>query len=219
MPNRRKPNRSSTLRRAILAVFVLWLLPPAGMAGKFNRALSIGDQAPSWSGLVGVDGRKRALADFADAKLVVLVFTCNHCPVATANQARLVALQRDFSARGVQLAAICSNPGDEDSLPAMKERAQAEGYNFPYLRDADQSAARSYGARQTPTALVLDGDRKVRYMGSIDDHWQDAAQVRRDYLRDALEALLAGQKVPIAETRPQGCEIPLVESKSPPAKP
>jgi peroxiredoxin len=192
------------------------LVPPASaFAGKFNRALSIGDKAPQWSGLLGVDGRKRALADFADAKLIVLVFTCNHCPVATASQDRLVALQKEFLDRGVRLVAVCSNLGQEDDLPAMKERAESNGYNFPYLRDADQSVGRAYGARQTPTALVLDGDRKIAYMGAIDDSWEDAGRVERDYLRDAIEALLAGQRVPVAETRPQGCEIPYLDANRP----
>lgn len=202
-----------------VAVLMLLLMPLVATAGKFNRALTIGDQAPDWSGLAGVDGRKHALADFADAKLVVLVFTCNHCPVATANQTRLIALQKDFESRGVRLVAICSNPGDEDGLPAMKKRAEAEGYNFPYVSDADQAVAKSYGARHTPTVLVLDAERKLRYMGAIDDNWQDAAQAKRSYLRDAIEALLAGQRVPIAETRPIGCEIPQVESDETSAPP
>ncbi|HUY92218.1 MAG TPA: thioredoxin family protein [Pirellulales bacterium] len=214
--NRRAPLATAAI--VILPALILLALPGVGRAGKFNRALNIGDQAPNWSGLEGIDGRRRGLADFADARLVVLVFTCNHCPVATANQGRLIALQKDFAARGVQLVALCSNPGDEDDLPAMKERAETAGFNFPYLRDADQAAAHAYGATKTPTALVLDGDRKVRYMGAIDDHWQDAAEVERDYLRDAVEALLAGQQVPIRETRPQGCEIPRAESKTSPAK-
>jgi hypothetical protein len=97
----------------------------------------------------------------------------------------------------------------------MKQRAKNKGYNFPYLRDADQTVGRAYGARQTPTALVLDGDRKMGYMGAIDDHWEDAGGVERDYLRDAIEALLGGRKVAVPETRPQGCEIPYLERKPP----
>jgi peroxiredoxin len=197
---------------AVLAGIVLQLQSADAVAGKFNRALDIGDQAPNWTGLVGVDGRKHALADDADAELVVIVFTCNHCPVAAANQVRLIDLQKDFADRGVRLVAICSNPGDEDGLPAMKKRAESEGYNFPYLSDSDQSVARSYGARHTPTVVVLDVNRKVRYMGAIDDNWQDAAQAQRTYLRDAIESLLAGRRVPVAETRPIGCEIPLAET-------
>jgi peroxiredoxin len=197
-----------------LSAVIMQAISGASLAGKFNRALDIGDPAPAWSDLEGVDGRRRALADFADAKLLVLVFTCNHCPVATANQDRLIALQKQFADRGVQLVAICSNPGEVDDLPAMKERAKAAAFNFPYLRDADQAAAQAYGATKTPTALVLDGDRKVRYMGAIDDNWQSAADVERDYLRDAVEALLAGRTVPISETRPIGCEIPQAEAKT-----
>ena len=209
----KKPLRPGTFFLAAVALVVLGLPPYAVMAGKFNRALEIGGKAPDWSGLIGVDGRKFALSDFADAKLVVMVFTCNHCPVATANQARLIALQEQFRSQGVRLVAICSNQGNEDSLPAMRKRAEAEGYNFPYISDADQTAAKSYGARHTPTAFVLDGDRKVRYMGAIDDNWQDASQAKRNYLRDAIESLLAGERVPFPETRPIGCEIPLAETE------
>lgn len=210
---------SSSKLQVALACWALLAPPTTAVAGKFNRALSIGDKAPRWSGLLGVDGRKRALADDADAKLVVLVFTCNHCPVATANQGRLIALQKEFLERGVRLVAICSNSGEEDDLPAMKERAKSKGYNFPYLRDADQSVGRAYGVRQTPTTLVLDGDRRIAYMGAIDDSWEDAGRVERDYLRDAIEALLAGQKVPVAETRPQGCEIPYLDANRPAPRP
>lgn len=202
---------------ACAAVVFLYALPAACLAGKFNRELSVGDRAPEWQRLVGTDDRKHALADYAKAKLIVLVFTCNHCPVATANQERLLALQRDYRDQGVRLIAICCNPGDEDNLQAMKERARERAYNFPYLYDAAQASGRAYGARQTPTAFLLDGDRKVAYMGAIDDSWGDAAQVERDYLRDAIDSLLAGQKVPIAETRPQGCEIPYLETE--PASP
>jgi peroxiredoxin len=209
-----QPMRRSLSQFPIAVACLALLLPPAvASAGKFNRVLTIGDKAPEWSGLRGVDGRKRALADYADAKLIVVVFTCNHCPVATANQDRLIALQKEFLERGVRLVAICSNPGDDEDLPAMKQRAKNKGYNFPYLRDAEQSVGRAYGARQTPTALVLDGDRKMGYMGAIDDHWEDAGGVERDYLRDAIEALLAGRKAPVPETRPQGCEIPYLERK------
>lgn len=200
---------------AAAAVLLLAVVPAFAVAGKFNRVLSIGDRAPEWKELVGTDDRKHALADYAEAKLIVLVFTCNHCPVATANQDRLIGLQKDYQDRGVRLIAICSNLGDDDNLAAMRERAREKAYNFPYLYDGSQAAGRAYGARQTPTVFVLDGDRKLAYMGAIDDSWGDAARVERDYLRDALDALLAGRKVPIAETRSQGCEIPYAE---PPAR-
>ncbi|HVX59625.1 MAG TPA: thioredoxin family protein [Pirellulales bacterium] len=199
---------------ACAALAILYALPAVGIAGKFNRELSIGDPAPEWKGLVGTDDRQHALADYANAKLIVLVFTCNHCPVATANQERLIALQKDYRDQSVRLIAICCNPGEEDNLAAMQERARQRRYNFPYLYDASQASGRAYGVRQTPTVFLLDRGRKVAYMGAIDDSWGDAAQVERDYLRDAIDSLLAVQKVPIAETRPQGCEIPYLETKS-----
>jgi peroxiredoxin len=206
--NFRLPN----LMLAIVAVLLL-SFPALCTAGKFNRVLSIGDAAPDWQELPGVDDHTHGLSDYADAKLIVIVFTCNHCPVATANQERLIALQSDYKKQGVRLIAICCNPGAEDNLQAMQERAREKGYNFPYLYDAAQASGRAYGVRQTPTVFVLDGKRKLAYMGAIDDSWDDPARVERDYLRDALDALLAGEKVPVAETRPQGCEIPYLDAK------
>ena len=122
--------------RVALACLALLAPPASAFAGKFNRALSIGDKAPQWSGLLGVDGRKRSLADYADAKLIVLVFTCNHCPVATASQNRLIALQKDFLERGVRLVAVCRRFGRRRSDGYEERRAESKGYNFPYLRNA-----------------------------------------------------------------------------------
>lgn len=179
----------------------------SAQAGKFNRVLSIGDAAPEWVELPGVDDQKHSLAEYADAKLLVLVFTCNHCPVATAYQQRLMACQKDFQDRGVQIVAISCSSENTDNLPAMKQRASDEGYNFPYLHDADQRVGRAYGALKTPTVFLLDRSRAIAYMGAIDDHWADADKAGKNYLRDAIEALLAGEKPSTTETRPQGCEI------------
>ncbi len=201
------------LALAVASALMALAIPGVCFAGKFNRELSIGDAAPQWRELEGVDDRMHALSDYADAKLILIVFTCNHCPVATANQDRLIALQSDYKKQGVRLIAICCNPGPEDNLQAIKERAREKGYNFPYLYDAAQASGRVYGVRQTPTVFVLDAKRKLAYMGAIDDRWDDAARVERDYLRDALDALLAGRKVPVPETRPQGCEIPYLDAK------
>lgn len=203
------------------------------LAGKFNRQLSPGDDAPDWRGLVGTDDQEHALADEADAALLVQVFTSNHCPVARAYEERLIQLARDFEEQGVRFVAINSSSPDLDSesLSAMKDRAEASHYPFPYLRDAKQTCARSHGATCTPTVFVLKpaGDPKppaehddeaaepratrftVVYLGAIDDQWRDAAKVKRHYLREALEALLDGRDPKFHETRPSGCEIEFQE--------
>jgi len=169
-------------------------------------ALDIGEAAPDWSGAVGVDDKQHGLSDYADAKLVVLVFTCNHCPVAKAYEERLIALQDDYKAKGVQVVAVNVNNLPADRLDKMKERAAAKGFNFPYLYDATQKMGRDYGATCTPHAFVLGKARKIVYMGAIDDS-MNADKVKKDYLRDALDALLDGKDPPEAKTRQFGCSI------------
>lgn len=171
--------------------------------------LKIGDAAPTWSGLTGVDDKQHSLPDYEKAKLVVVVFTCNHCPVAVAYQDRLIALQKDYGSKGVQVVAINPNSPKkqpQDSFEKMKDRASEKGFNFPYLLDATQSVAKDYGATCTPHVFVLDKDRKIAYMGAIDDSMR-AAKVKEPYLRSALDALLEGKKPPKAVTQQVGCSI------------
>lgn len=191
----------------LLAACLLAGWASTSKAGKFNRVLSVGDEAPDFSGLEGVDDHSYALSDFKDSQLVVLLFTCNHCPVAQAYEERVIDLVDNYQGRDVGFLAISPSLEKSDLPPAMRERSEAKGYNFPYAHDADQAAAIAYGVRQTPSVFVLDGDRRIAYMGTIDDSWKDAKAVRRHYLRDALEALLAIKPPPTAETRPAGCAI------------
>lgn len=170
--------------------------------------LKAGAPAPDFR-LPGVDGRTHALADFAAKPLLVVVFSCNHCPYVQAFEERIVAVQRDYAARGVQLVAVNSNDEQaypEDGFPEMVRRATAKGYNFPYLRDASQSVADAYGAVCTPHVLVFDRERRLRYQGRIEDGRDPAQTTRRD-LRDALDDLLAGREVRVPETPAFGCSI------------
>ena len=167
--------------------------------------LKIGDAAPDFSG-VGTDDKPHSLAGYKDAKAIVVVFTCNHCPVAVAYQERLVALQKDYREKGVQVVAVCVSKGDADSLDAMKKRAADAGFNFPYLRDDSQKSGRDYGATCTPHAFVLDKDRKLAYTGSIDDN-QSAEDVKKQHVRAALDALLEGKQPATSVTRQFGCGI------------
>jgi peroxiredoxin len=168
--------------------------------------LNIGDPAPQWTGIVGTDDKPHSLADFKDAKAVVVVFTCNHCPVATAYQERLVALEKDYKDKGVQVIAICANKNPADDLDAMKKRAESAGFNFPYLFDSTQQVGRDYGAACTPHAFVLDKDRKLAYVGAIDDNMH-ADKVEKRHIRAALDALLDGKKPDTPVTQPVGCKI------------
>ena len=176
------------------------------VAGKFNKVLSAGDQAPAFKGLMGTDDQSHNLNDYKEAKLLLVVFTCNHCPVAQAYQRRLIQIQDDYQAKGLQVVAVSVSKLPADTLDKMKQQARSQGYNFPYLHDASQKSGRAYGASVTPQAFLLNADRKVAYMGSIDDS-QDANDVQRHYLREAIEAVLAGKQPEVKETRPQGCSI------------
>lgn len=213
-----KPIACGTMMACLIAV-----LAPGLYAGKFNRMLSVGDEAPAWQDLEGTDGGRHALADLAEARLVVLVFTSHRCPIARAYDARLLELQTEFAQAGVQLVAVeCGGPPDK--IPAkMRTRAQQAGYNFTYVHDATLNVCRAYGVTCTPTVFLLvprpaDEQRKARftvaYQGAIDDS-PDPSRVRRPYLRQAIDALLAGHEPQVRETRPTGCEVPGSQEKTP----
>ena len=189
------------VKTLILAVAVV-----LAAAGCDAAKLNIGDAAPPWSGVVGTDDKPHGLADCKDAKLVVLVFTCNHCPVAQAYQDRLIALQKDYRGKGVRIVAVNVSKNASDSLDAMKQRASEKEFNFPYLYDSTQKMGHEYGATVTPHVFVLDKDRKIAYMGAVDDNMK-AEGVRTAYLRDAIGALLSGKVPPKTVTQQFGCGI------------
>lgn len=159
--------------------------------------------------LEGVDGRTHSLEDYADADLLVLVQSCNHCPYVQAWEDRMSALQRDYADRGVRLVAVNSNDAEaypEDSFEEMRSRATRRGFAFDYLYDPSQGVARALGAERTPEVFLFDRDRRLRYHGAIDDS-RDETGVTQHYLRDALDAMLAGREPPVAETPPVGCTV------------
>ena len=205
--NSRSKIRARGWRVAVWVVVALAAFDEAVWAGKFNPKLSPGDAAPTWAQLPGVDGQSHSFQDYGSARLLVVVFTCNHCPVAQAYEDRLIAVSRDYSGRGVQLVAINCNRLTVDQFPAMQERAKAKKFDFPYLFDASQQIGRAYGARVTPEVFVVDRERRVAFQGAIDDNWQAADQAKTPYLRQALDALLAGRAPEPAETKPVGCGI------------
>jgi peroxiredoxin len=168
-----------------------------------------GDKAISFD-LVGVDDRHHALSDYAGKQALVVMFSCNHCPYVRAWEDRMVQIQADYADRGVQLVAINANDAvthPDDSFPAMKQRAKEKAFNFPYLHDETQEIARAYGAQRTPDVFVFDRSGILCYHGAIDDNYEDPAAVQQHYLRDALDAVLAGKAPRTAETAPVGCTI------------
>jgi peroxiredoxin len=142
------------------------------------------------------------------ATATVVFWTCNHCPYALAWHDRMVEVADDYADRGVRFLAVNSNDAERypaDSPEAMRERVERERWPFPYLWDADQSAARAWGAQVTPHLFVLDGELRLRYEGAADADHQDPS-LRAGWLREALDALLAGGEPP-ASTEPVGCSI------------
>jgi peroxiredoxin len=171
-----------------------------------KSGLKIGDPAPAWVDLEGVDGKKHSLVDLEKAKAVLVVFTCNHCPVAQAYEDRLAAIAKDFEEQDVAVVAISVSNSDDDKLPAMKKRAEEKGFEFAYLHDPTQAIGREYGATVTPHVFLLDGERKVAYVGAIDDN-MNPEKVAEHFVRDALGAVLAGRSPVTTETEPSGCGI------------
>jgi len=175
-----------------------------------STELSINDLMPALSDLRSTDGKNYSSADFSDGKLLVIVFSCNHCPYVKAYEDRMIALQRDYISKGVQLIAINSNDEynyPEDRFEKMVERARLKHFNFPYLRDEDQSVAAAFGATHTPQFFVFDTNRKLCYSGKMDDNWEHPGKVKEQYLRDALDALLSGREVKMPKTFSIGCTI------------
>lgn len=192
-----------------------WTSNAFGAAPKSVTPLELGAAAPDFA-LPGVDGKTYRLADFAAAKVLVILFTCNHCPTAQAYEDRILRLHADFKDRGVALVAISPNDPlavrlDElgytdvsDSLEDMRIRAKDRGFGFPYLFDGEtQAASRAFGVLATPHVFIFDSRRQLRYQGRIDD--SDISVVKSHDTRNAIEALLAGRAVPVATTRVFGC--------------
>ncbi|MFT5323119.1 MAG: peroxiredoxin [Planctomycetaceae bacterium] len=176
------------------------------VAAKFNRVMDIGKPAPVWKNLPGVDGKMHSLDELKKAKAVVVVFTCNHCPVAQAYEQRLIKLANERRKQGVAFVAISVSDYEADNLEAMKKRATELKLPFAYLHDPTQQIGRKYGALWTPSVFLLDAKRRVVYMGSVDDSMYPE-KVNRRFLKDAIDAVLAGKPVNIEETKPAGCPI------------
>jgi peroxiredoxin len=170
--------------------------------------IALATEAPPFD-LPGVDGAQHSLDDYADKPALAVVWSCNHCPYVQAWEGRMIALQREFGDRGFELVAISSNDADnypEDSFDAMKARAEQQGFNFDYLYDEDQSVLEAYGAERTPEVFLFDPDRRLAYHGAIDDSREEEG-VTQEYLRDAIEAVLAGDEPPASETQAVGCTV------------
>ena len=206
--------------RKSAVVILLFLAPVLSLSAQQKvKTLEIGRKAPDFN-LPGVDGRNYSLSDFAGAKILVVVFTCNHCPTAQAYEDRIIKMASDYKNKGVAVVAI--SPSDplavrldelgysdmSDTFDEMKIRAKDRGYNFPYLYDGKtQAVARAYGPVATPHLFIFDDQRKLRYTGRFDDSEKQPKQVKSSDAINAIEAILAGRKVPVEKTNAFGCSI------------
>lgn len=179
------------------------------MALTYTPQAEPGVSCPDFS-LPSVDAKILSLKDFSSAQTLLIAFICNHCPYVKAIEDRLLALPGNYSKDQFQMVAICSNdPADypEDSPAELKRRWQEKNYPFPYLIDESQEVARKFGAVCTPDFYLYGPDRKLAYRGRLDDSWKNPAQVRRQELKEAIDALLARKSLNSLQNPSMGCSI------------
>lgn len=198
------------MKLALSALLVLGLTGVA-LAQNAPAPLAIGSKAPKANvAMKNVDGTSLTLAKAAGRKGTLVVFTCNHCPYAQAWEERIAEIGNAARKAGVGVIAINSNDPaafpDDDFAP-MQERAKQLGLEFPYVVDATSEMAKAFGATKTPEAFLFDAKGKLVYHGTIDDNSRDASAVKQPWLRQAVDAVTAGQRVATAETKALGCSI------------
>jgi len=196
------------MRKILLSLVAVSLFALPALAGKFNKVISVGDKAPDFSAIPAIYNGEEASLSLSDLKedVVVLVFLANHCPVVKEYEDRLIEFTSDYKDKGVRVVGVSVNDIEEDRLPGIKKYTKDRKSNYIYGYDESQAMGRAYGATNTPQFFVLDKERKIRYTGTLDDS-QNEAKVTKKYLRDAVDALLKGDKPALEETRPQGCGV------------
>lgn len=198
-----------TNRLAIIVLVVILL----SAFGTFAQGYKVGDEAMDFE-LKNIDGKVVSLKSLEETKGAIVIFTCNHCPFSKAYEERIIALDEKFKPLGYPVVAI--NPNDPEREPAdsfakMQERAKEKDFSFPYLVDATQEVAKTYGASKTPHVYVLQlqegGKYIVSYIGAIDNNVKDGSQADKLYVEEAIGQLLKGTKVKNPETKAVGCTI------------
>ncbi len=213
------------LRSAGLAGVALISLALGARAASDHPILQPGSKAPDFM-LPGIDGKTHSLADYASSRVLVIVFTCNHCPIAQVYERRISQLAADYSKRGVAVVAIQPNAPEalrvdeldcsdiSDSLDEMKIRAAYKHLDYPYLYDGEtQQTARAYGPQATPHVFIFDRERRLKYEGRMDDNYR-IERVKSQDARDAIEAVLAGREVAAAHTGVFGCSTKWKEKEA-----
>jgi len=199
------------MKRQLLIFGILF-----GTLFAFAGGYKVGDKATDFR-LLNVDGKMVSMKDFTDAKGIVVIFTCNHCPYSKLYENRIIALDKKYKTKGYPVVAI--NPNDstvvpEDSYSNMKIRSAEKGFTFPYLFDEGQKVTKEYGALRTPHVFLLqreNDDYFVRYIGAIDDNSQSPKEVEQHFVEDAIDALLAGKDPEPNFTKAIGCTVKWAE--------
>ncbi len=202
------------MRKFLLSVAAVALVASPALAGKYNKKVSVGDKAPTFSGIPATTPKgEEASLSLGDMKedVVVLVFLANHCPVVVQYEDRVQQLVDDMKGKSVKVVGVAvtgSGQRKSDDLAAIKERLKGDDkkFNYVYGFDETQQIGRDYGATNTPQFFVLDKERKIRYMGALDDNANENS-VKKTYVKDAVNALLSGKDVEVTETRPVGCGV------------
>ncbi len=188
------------------------IITSLALTSAFAQGYKVGDEATDFK-LKNIDGKMVSLGDYKDAKGIIVIFTCNHCPYAVAYEDRIIALDKKYKALGYPVIAI--NPNDpevqpQDSFELMKERAKSKGFTFPYLIDEGQKIYPKYGAQRTPHVYILKKEGKkniVKYIGAIDNNYKNANDADQKYVENALDALIKGQEPEVKSTVAIGCTI------------
>ncbi len=210
------------MKKSFVCIVIGWVCSSA-FGQVEHKTLAIGSKAPDFS-LPAVDGKTYSLQSFKDAKVLAIIFTCNHCPTAQGYEERIIQLTKDYSSKGVQVVAINPNHPESlrldelgwsdvgDSFDDMKVRAKEKNFNFPYLYDGEtETVSNQYGPVSTPHVFIFDQDRILRYNGRIDDQENPRKKQTQFDTRNALDAVLNNKGVPVAVTKVFGCSVKWAE--------
>lgn len=197
------------MRKMVLSLAALALMASPAFAGKFNKVVSVGEKAPTFSGIPAAIGNQDTSLSLSDIKedVVVLVFLANHCPVVLNCDDRIIDFANEYKGKGVKVVGVAVSNSQQDLLPGIKAHIAEKKIPYVYGSDETQAIGKAYGATNTPQFFVLDKTRTIRYMGSMDDSANNESKVKKTYLKDAVNALLAGKDIEVTETRAVGCGI------------
>jgi peroxiredoxin len=196
------------MRKVLLSLVAVAAITIPALAGKYNKVVSVGDKAPTFSGLPAVYKGEDTSISLPDIKedVVVLVFLANHCPVVQLYEDRLVEFTNEFKDKNVRVVGIAVSTMSGDKISGIKDYMKEHKSNYVYGYDETQAVGKAYGAVATPQFFVLDKERKIRYTGALDDN-QNEGRVTKHYLSDAVNAVLKGETPPVEETQAKGCGI------------